>query len=196
MRSARSLFFILGVKNVVEQNGEVTVRKKRKVDTANIAAEFYLRICAQVRVSADYHVRKLVAAELLHGAHRARIVYRIDIAAYALAFSALRELFYRAKPSLHVVNENVAQVILVLEFGIVFSVHSLPLYLEARFRGFREVFDFLSVHKANRYRKRGQGNILQPVENASPAITAAQTSERAVSSTKYAKVPLRCFDTA
>lgn len=63
----------------------------------------------------------------------------------------------RSRP-LHVVNENVAQVILVLEFGIVFSVHSLPLYLEARFRGFREVFDFLSVHKANRYRKRGQGN--------------------------------------
>ena len=43
---------VRAVKNVVEQNGEVAVRKKRKVDTANIAAEFYLRICAQVRVTA------------------------------------------------------------------------------------------------------------------------------------------------
>ena len=43
---------VRAVKNVVEQNGEVAVRKKRKVDTANIAAEFYLRICAQVRFTA------------------------------------------------------------------------------------------------------------------------------------------------
>ena len=63
--------------------------EKRKINAAHIAVEFYLRICAQMRVSADYDIRELVAAELLHCAHRAAVVYRVDVAFYAVVFSVL-----------------------------------------------------------------------------------------------------------
>lgn len=108
-----------------------------------------------MRVSADYNIRELVAAELLHRAHRAAVVYRVDVAVYAVVFSVLRELLYRAEMPLYVVDNNVAQVVLMLKLRIVFRVQLLPLFFEKRFGGVRDFADQFSVRHANcGYRQR------------------------------------------